>query len=36
MGLPVLFGWGKKGKQVGYIGIDKCPNCKNYVHLNLY
>lgn len=36
MGLPVLFGWGKKGKQVGYIGIDKCPNCKNYVHFNLY
>lgn len=36
MGLPVLFGWGKKGKQVGYIGIDKCPNCKNYAHLYLY
>ena len=36
MGLPVLFGWVKKGKQVGYIGIDKCPNCKHYVHLYLY
>lgn len=36
MGLPILFGWGKKGKEVGYIGIDKCPNCKNYAHLKLY
>ena len=36
MGVPVFFGWGKKGKVVGYIGIDKCPNCKNYVHFQLY
>ncbi len=36
MGVPILFGWGKKGKQIGYIGIDKCPNCKNYAHFNLY
>ena len=36
MGIPIIFGWGKKGKQVGYIGIDKCPNCRNYTHLFLY
>lgn len=35
-GIPVLFGWGKKGKPIGYVGIDKCPNCKNYVHFSIY
>jgi len=35
-GLPVVFGWGKKGKFIGYVGIDKCPNCKNYVHFSIY
>ena len=35
-GLPVVFGWGKKGKPIGYVGIDKCPNCKHYVHLSIY
>lgn len=34
--LPILFGWGKKGKPIGYIGIEKCPNCKNYVHFSIY
>lgn len=32
----MIVGIGKKGKQVGYIGVDKCPNCKNYVHFRLY
>lgn len=36
MGVPILFGWGKKGKVAGYVGIDKCPNCKNYSHFQLY
>ena len=36
MSIPVVFGWGKKGKEVGYIGIHKCPNCKNYDHFSLY
>lgn len=36
MGVPVFFGWGKKGKIAGYVGIDKCPNCKNYSHFKLY
>lgn len=35
-GIPVIFGWGKKGKVIGYVGIDKCPNCKNYVHFSVY
>lgn len=35
-GLPIIFGWGKKGKPIGYVGIDKCPNCKNYVHFSIY
>lgn len=35
-GLPVVFGWGKKGKPIGYVGIDKCPNCKHYVHFSIY
>lgn len=35
-GLPVVFGWGKKGKNIGYVGIDKCPNCKHYVHFSIY
>lgn len=35
-GLPVIFGWGKKGKFIGYVGIDKCPNCKHYVHFSIY
>ena len=36
MGIPILFGWGKKAKEVGYIGIQKCHNCKNYAHFKLY
>ena len=35
-GLPVVFGWVKKGKNIGYVGIDKCPNCKHYVHFSIY
>ena len=35
-GLPIVFGWGKKGKEIGYVGIDKCPNCKHYVHFSIY
>lgn len=35
-GLPVIFGWGKKGKPIGYVGIDKCPNCRHYVHFSIY
>ena len=28
--LPVLAGWGDEAKVVGYMGILKCPNCRNY------
>lgn len=35
-GMPIIFGWGKKGKNIGYVGIEKCPNCKNYVHFSIY
>jgi len=31
-----LASWGKKGKQIGYFGITKCPRCKNYTHFFLY
>ena len=34
--IPVVFGWGKKGKEIGYVGIDKCPNCRHYVHFYIY
>jgi len=32
MSIPILFGWGKNSKQLAYIGIHKCPACKNYTH----
>lgn len=34
--VPIIFGWGKKGKKIGYVGIDKCQNCKHYVHFSIY
>lgn len=33
--IPVFFGWGDKAKDVGYVGIEKCPHCKNYTHFVL-
>lgn len=32
----IITSWGKKAKLIGYIGIMKCPNCKNYTHFSLY
>ena len=32
----IVVGWGKKGNKVGYVGINKCPKCKNYAHFSLY
>ena len=31
-----LFGWGKKAKKIGYFGVSKCGNCKNYTHSFIY
>ena len=28
--------WGKKAKMIGYWGILKCSNCKNYSHHDIY
>lgn len=32
----LLVGWGKKAREIGYYGISKCPNCKNYTHFSIY
>ena len=34
--IPILAGWGKDAKQIAYMGIMKCPNCRNYDHFHLY
>ena len=34
--LPVVAGWGKDAKVIAYLGIRKCPNCRNYDHWQLY
>lgn len=31
----LIVGWGKRGKQVAYLGIEKCPNCRNWAHINM-
>ena len=33
--IPVFIGWGKKGKQVGYAGVEKCPHCRNWSHFTI-
>lgn len=32
----IIFGWGKKAKEIAYLGIHKCSNCKNYCRFDLY
>ena len=32
----LLVGWGKGAKQIAYLGVYKCSNCKNYSHFHLY
>lgn len=34
--IPIVFGWGKKGKVVGYAGVEKCPHCRNWAHFSIY
>jgi hypothetical protein len=34
--IPIVLGWGKKGKLLGYAGIEKCPHCKNWAHFTIY
>ena len=34
--LPIIAGWGKDAKVIAYLGISKCPNCRNYDHWQLY
>ena len=33
---PIIAGWGKDANVIAYIGIRKCPNCRNYDHWHLY
>lgn len=28
----IFYGWGKDLKQIAYVGIEKCRNCKNFGH----
>jgi zinc ribbon protein len=32
----VIAGWGKRGKELAYIGLAKCSNCKNYGHFKVF
>lgn len=32
----LIAGWGGKEKPVGFLGIEKCDNCKNYGFFNLF
>lgn len=32
----LIAGWKKDAKELAYLGIEKCPNCKNYHHFSLY
>lgn len=32
----LIVGWQKTAKEVGYAGINKCNNCKNYSHFKVY
>jgi len=34
--IPIVFGWGKKGKPLGFAGVEKCPHCKNWSPFTLY
>ncbi len=34
--IPIVAGWGKDAKAIAYMGIMKCPNCRNYDHFHLY
>lgn len=32
----LFVGWGKKAREIGYAGIEKCPNCRNWTHFALF
>lgn len=32
----LIAGWGKNAKEVAYLGVLKCDNCKNHSHFSLY
>ena len=34
--IPLIAGWGKDAKEIAYLGINKCPNCRNYDHFHLF
>lgn len=34
--LPIIAGWGKDAKVIAYLGLRKCPNCRNYDHWQLH
>lgn len=33
---PIIAGWGKDAKVLAYLGLRKCPNCRNVDHWRLY
>ena len=32
----IIAGWGEKAKELAFVGINKCPKCKNHVPMDLY
>ena len=32
----IIVGLGKDSKELAYLGVAKCPNCRNHSHFNLY
>lgn len=32
----LFVGWGKKGKEIAYAGIEKCPHCRNWTHFAIF
>ena len=32
----ILVGWGRNAKSIAYMGISKCPNCRNWDHFQLF
>lgn len=35
MSIPLIFGWGKNSKEVGYIGLQKCPVCNHFANFTI-
>lgn len=35
MSIPFVFGWGKKHKELGYLGIHRCSVCNSFAHFTI-